>query len=110
MMSKLIYLPWDWQKHLIRTSPLEQIRGIIGPCKYLKWDLEKKENSNSAGSKIAAASKIKCFVIIVNGFQPLTILTKRSILDVAAVLHPPLSNVKFLGKKNSHVKPNDIAK
>ena len=30
------------------------------------------------------------FVIIVNGFQPLTIITKRSILDVAAALAPPL--------------------
>ena len=30
------------------------------------------------------------FVIIVNGFQPLTIITKRFILDVAAVLDPPL--------------------
>ena len=30
------------------------------------------------------------FVIIVNGSKPLTIITKRSILDVAAVLDPPL--------------------
>ena len=30
------------------------------------------------------------FVIIVNGFQPLNIITKRTILDVAAVLDPPL--------------------
>ena len=30
------------------------------------------------------------FVIIVNGFQPLTIITKCSILDAAAVLDPPL--------------------
>ena len=30
------------------------------------------------------------FVIIVNGFQSLTIITKRSILDVAAVLDPTL--------------------
>ena len=29
-------------------------------------------------------------VIIVNGFYPLTIITKHSILDVAAVLDPPL--------------------
>ena len=29
-------------------------------------------------------------MIIVNGFQPLTIITKRSILDVAAALDPPL--------------------
>ena len=31
------------------------------------------------------------FVIIVNGFQSLTIITKHSILDVAAVLDPPLN-------------------
>ena len=30
------------------------------------------------------------FVIIVNGWKPLTIITKCSILDVAAVLDPPL--------------------
>ena len=34
---------------------------------------------------------MECFVIIVNGFQSLTIITKRSILDVAAVLDPPLA-------------------
>ena len=28
--------------------------------------------------------------MIVNGFQPLTVITKRSILDVAAALVPPL--------------------
>ena len=42
------------------------------------------------GSRAAAASKMDCSVIIVNGFQPLTIITKRSILDVAAALDPPL--------------------
>ena len=30
------------------------------------------------------------FVKIVNGFQPLTVIKKRSILDVAAALDPPL--------------------
>ena len=29
---------------------------------------------------------MECFVIIVNGWKPLTIITKRLILDVAAVL------------------------
>ena len=38
------------------------------------------------GSRAAATSKMEHFVIIVNGFQPLTIIIKRSILDVAAVL------------------------
>ena len=35
------------------------------------------------------------FVIIVNGFQPLAIITKRSILDVAAALDQPLNLSKF---------------
>ena len=42
------------------------------------------------GAGTAAASKMERFVIIVNGFQPLTILPKCSILDVTAVLDPPL--------------------
>ena len=42
-------------------------------------------------SRDAATSKMERFVIIVNGFQSLTIITKRSILDVAAALDPPLS-------------------
>ena len=36
------------------------------------------------------------FGIIVNGFQPLTIITKCSILDVAAALDPPLYRVETL--------------
>ena len=46
------------------------------------------ENSFSipfrGGSRAAAASKVECFVVIVNG-------SKHSILDVAAALDPPLS-------------------
>ena len=41
------------------------------------------------GSSAASTSKMERFVIIVSGFQPLTITTKRSILDVAGVLGPP---------------------
>ena len=36
------------------------------------------------GSRAAATSKMERFVIIVNCFQPLTIITKRSTVDVAA--------------------------
>ena len=36
-------------------------------------------------SRTAATSKMERFVIIVNGFQPLTIITKCSILDAAAL-------------------------
>ena len=42
------------------------------------------------GSRAAASSKIECFVIIVNGWKSLTIITKHSILDVAAALDLPL--------------------
>ena len=51
------------------------------------------------GYRAAAASKMERFVIIVNGLQPLTIITKRSILDVAAALDPPLITV--ISKKKS---------
>ena len=45
----------------------------------------------------AATSKMERFVIIVNGYKPLTTLTKRSILDVAAAIYPPL--ILFSGRK-----------
>ena len=44
-------------------------------------------------------------MIIVNGFQPLTIITKRSIMDVAAVLYPPLIMSAYK-KKNPTDKTN----
>ena len=39
-------------------------------------------------SRAAVTSKMKRFVIIDNGFQPLTIITKCSTLDAAAALDP----------------------
>ena len=36
---------------------------------------------------------MELFVIIVSGFQPLTVITKCSILDVAAALDPPLNKL-----------------
>ena len=59
------------------------------------------------GSRATATSKMKCFVIIVNGYKPLTVITKHSILDVAAVLDPPLvrdSWVYSIWKKNRLMK------
>ena len=48
------------------------------------------KNRSRGGSRAAATSKVERFVIIVNGWKPVTIITKRSILDVAAILDPPL--------------------
>ena len=39
------------------------------------------------GFRTAATSKMELFVIVVNGFQPLTIIKKSSILDIAVVLN-----------------------
>ena len=47
------------------------------------------------GSSAAATSKMERFVIIINGLQPLTTVTKPSILDFAAALDSPLV-VNFL--------------
>ena len=50
-------------------------------------------SASSGGSRAAATSKVERFVIIVNVFQPLTIITKRSMLDVAAALDSSLASV-----------------
>ena len=55
--------------------------------------LVKNKIRHRGGSRTAATSKMEDFVIIVNGFQPLTIITKNTILDVAAVLDPTLCHV-----------------
>ena len=48
------------------------------------------EEAVRGGSKTAATSKIELFVIILNSWKPLTIITKCSIFDAAATLDPPL--------------------
>ena len=49
------------------------------------------------GSRTAATSKMERLLIIVNDWKPLTIITKRSILDVATALDPPLNTInKFI--------------
>ena len=58
------------------------------------------------GSRAAATSKMERFVIINNGFQPLAIITKRSILDVVAALDPPLRLVKKRKEKHPREKLN----
>ena len=46
------------------------------------------------GSRAVATCKMECFVIIVNGWKQLTIITKHSILDLAAALDPLLLFLK----------------
>ena len=44
-------------------------------------------------SRVAAISKMEHFMTIVNGWKPLTVITKHSILDVTAALDPPLISI-----------------
>ena len=55
-----------------------------------------------ADLRATATSKMEWFVILVNDWKPLTIITKCSILDVAAALDPPLGreNLQQLIKIN----------
>ena len=53
--------------------------------KILRWAIRFRD-----GSRATATSKKERFVIIVNDFWPLNIITKRSILDVAVTLDPTI--------------------
>ena len=54
-----------------------------------------------SGSRAAATSKIERFMIIVNGWKPLTSITKRSILDFAAALDPLVLSFHIFSKRNN---------
>ena len=86
-------LTWSWinPQHICYISqPYGNSLKLSDCWKSFIWHL--LEQAFRGGSRIAAASKMERFVMIVNGRrQPLTIITKRSILDVAAALDLPLS-------------------
>ena len=54
-------------------------------------NMENTKKKFRGGSRAAATSKMERFVIIVNGWKSLTIITKQSIFDVAAALDSSLS-------------------
>ena len=83
----------------LTSETVKDLKTVILPCKVNclirhNFKMFYFDNMFRGGSSAAAKSKMERFVIIVNGFQPLPIITKHSILDVAAVLDPPLMFVK----------------
>ena len=78
------------QKIILRMLEWE-IWAVHGLFKIVEQIWEAVISTYRGGSSAAATSKMECFVIIVNGWKPLTIITKCSILDVAAVLDPSLT-------------------
>ena len=69
-----------------------RVSTVITAAIYLKFVLFSflLNNYTGGGSRTVATSKMEYLVIIVDGWKPLTIITKSSILDVAAVLDPSL--------------------
>ena len=80
------------EKQLIAMIVFNRISEILFEClESFQWhDDYFFQTSIRGGSRTPATSKMEQFVIIVNGWKPLTIITKSSILDVAAVLGPSL--------------------
>ena len=83
-----------WRNPLWKTSFFVQwvIEGQF--YTYRAWKrclyLDNVTMFSRGGSRTIATSKVELFVIIVNGFQSSTIITKSSTLNVAEVLDPPL--------------------
>ena len=67
-------------------QPTKEILLHLKPVK----DLSDYITFARVGSKTAATWKMERFVMIVYCWKPLTINTKRSILDVVGVLDPPV--------------------
>ena len=63
-------------------SKMERFVIIVNGWKHPRWSIQQLETS-----------KMEPFVIIVDGWKPLFNITKRSILDVAAVLDPPWTHI-----------------
>ena len=72
-----------------------QVRHIEGSCKFMSGSSSRYATTRG-GSRTAATSKMERFVTIVNGWKLLTIITKRSIFDVAAALDPSFTTLTSL--------------
>ena len=78
---------------IITKHSILDVAAVLDPPLSIRGR-EIEEDTTRGGSRAAATSKMERFVIIVSGWKPLTIITKRSILDVAAALDPPLTSTK----------------
>ena len=81
-----IIIVWDEFKPVLHPEFFTHNSTYIYCVQEWNW-----KPSISGRSRTAATSKMEHFVIIVNGWKPLTIITKCSILDVAAAPDLPLS-------------------
>ena len=79
---------------IITKRSILDVPAVLDPPLNVLWDSQDYKNKIvRAGSRTAATHNMEHFMIIVNGYKPLTIITKSSMLDVAAVLDPPLKYI-----------------
>ena len=98
MVSKLLYFKANSGKSEVMPATVDKLKINVAGS-FICYERTVKMLGCRGGSRAAATSKMERFVIIVNGFQPLTIITKHSILDIAAALGSPLgwlSTTNFL--------------
>ena len=82
------------------NNKIEILKNLVNnKINYYSRDILSNQMSQKRISRVAATSMMERFVIIVNSFQSLTIITKCSILDAAAVLDPLLSVTFFYEHK-----------
>ena len=78
----LVFLTLLYNTHSHKNQKLLPIS-----CDYIQYTIS---SITRGGSRTAGTSKMVRFLIMVNGWKPLTFITKRSILDGAAALDLPL--------------------
>ena len=89
MTSNIIV--WNPVKKTLKFDEMSKTFGIPERFFFAESSLQMlRTQILRGGFRTAATSKVELFGIIINGFQPLTIMTKSSTLDVAVVLEPPL--------------------
>ena len=88
----IIHAEYFWS---VMADSKEKFCTLILKFMYIIFCLLTEPQTVKGGPRTAATSKMELFEIIVNGFQPLTIITKCSILDVAAALDPPLTMLQL---------------
>ena len=85
----LVSLAFDLRNNFIHMRQIKDGITVSFKSSFHNW-VGSETYGHRGGSRTAARSKMERFVITVNGFQLLTIITKHSILDVAAALDPLL--------------------
>ena len=105
LAEKLFMTAPKEEKDIFRSNPTEVFlrEGALKICSKFTGEHPRRsviaiklQATFRGGSRAAATSKMERFVMIVKDWKPLTIITKRSILDAAAVLDPSLTLLKFL--------------